>query len=120
MPRKQTRKDATRKALAPARRPGRPAGATSRTYDSATVVPSRCQRCSSTARTPYTKRHILSCGGQRSPTTGLVFNLVVLRWTSCGDCGQHRVDRSEELIREPPTDTAGFEDLADQLGLTIP
>lgn len=104
-------------AARPATKRGRPAGAKSREYDSATVVPSRCQRCGSTKRTPYTKRHILTCGGQRSPTTGLAYNLVVLRWTSCEECDQHRVDRSEELVRELPADPADVEAIADGLGL---
>ena len=69
---------------------GRPKGAETKDRDTADVQLSRCRRCGSTERTPYyNKKELIT---RRDPQ----FTHIVLRYTSCAACGQHRVDRTLE------------------------
>ena len=99
-PKKQTKKQPRPEAYAPA---------------------SRCRRCKSSEREPYTGtktelkfsgfecdrfcgRHHKKegtdcvCGGSYS----LAFDLIVWRRTRCLECGQTRVDKSYEMARNGP------------------
>lgn len=72
---------------------GRPAG--SRTQNnSGQSQPSRCPKCQSTERTPYSQTREIKINGE-DPVFG-AYTHVVRRWTRCKGCGQARTDRSFE------------------------
>lgn len=70
---------------------GRPAG--SKTQNSSgKSTPSRCPKCSSTERTPYSQTREIEVRGE-DPEFGS-YTHVIRRWTRCKGCGQARTDRS--------------------------
>ena len=76
----------------PKRKPGRPP-------DSAPAipqvdhVPTICPACGSKRRESYYGTTTLDYAGERQ---GVPYLRIVIRRTSCSDCGQHRVDRCYE------------------------
>jgi hypothetical protein len=76
------------------RRRGRPPGSRNQPRPVVTVDASRCPKCGSTERGPYTRNHETPLAGltrDGKPATHLV-----RRWTKCLSCGQARIDRSYE------------------------
>lgn len=90
-------KKRTTKATKGARKTKRGRGK-SRSYEQGVAAPSRCAKCGSTHRGKYTQKREIAQGGL-SPVDGKPFNVIVLRWTNCRECGQHRVDRTYENRR---------------------
>ena len=76
---------------------GRPKGAAS-IRDRGKVVLSRCPRCGSTRRTGYAGTVVQLVAGVMG--NGIPFNRIVLRRTTCVDCGLPRRDEGMEYI--PP------------------
>ena len=72
---------------------GRPKGSRNHQVDTVDAPPTACKKCGSTRRTPYTNKRELPIRGvcivTRQPYTS-----IVLRRTSCVDCGQYRDDRT--------------------------
>ncbi len=58
------------------------------------VVVSRCPKCQSTSRTPYTDKRVHNFAGVKN---GVPFTHVIWRPTKCRKCGQARVDKFYEL-----------------------
>lgn len=83
-----------RAAASKAARTGR-RGIPNREYLDGDLAPSRCPKCGSTDRGPYTRRR--EYAASRNPA-GHPCTHVVLRWTQCANpnCKQHRVDRAFE------------------------
>lgn len=78
--------------------PGRPKGSKTERRPAADVVPSRCPKCGSTRRTPYSgSPRVVAHGGVLE---GVPYTHVIFRPTKCLDCGQARVDR--ERVNGPP------------------
>lgn len=75
---------------------GRPAGSKppAEIVDS---IKSRCPKCQSTDRTPYSGTVTVAASGVDQ--TGQPYTHVVKRWTKCAKCGQARVDQSLENRR---------------------
>lgn len=73
---------------------GRPRGSKTQTVKQVHAPKSRCIRCGSTDRTPYTNRRHLDYAGT---IDGHPFNRVVWRRTTCVRCGQARDDKTHEL-----------------------
>lgn len=71
---------------------GRPPGAKNRDVDQADGQLTSCAKCGSTRRAKYFNRRDLAIAGIH-PQTGREFTKIVIRRTSCLDCGQHRDDR---------------------------
>lgn len=95
---KAATKKATKKKAAAKKKTakkGRPKGAANHAREHATAEPSRCPKCGSTNRGPYTQKQVQEWGGVH-PITGQPVTHIIRRWTSCTDCGQHRIDRSYE------------------------
>lgn len=87
---KERPKPAKIKGVAASKR-GRPAG--SKTQNSSgKSTPSRCPKCSSTERTPYSQTREIEVRGE-DPEFGS-YTHVIRRWTRCKGCGQARTDRS--------------------------
>jgi hypothetical protein len=74
---------------------GRAASAGKSPKPTADAPASRCPQCGSTNRTPYTHTTRHECNGEHE---GKPFNRVTWRSTSCRDCGQHRRDKTRELV----------------------
>jgi hypothetical protein len=74
------------------KKPGRPAGSTD-IREVATAEPSRCSKCQSTERTPYTNKTEKAIAGLHE---GKPYTHVVWRSTTCAGCSQARRDRSYE------------------------
>ena len=74
---------------------GRPLGSKTPDRDIVDVQVSRCKRCGSTDRKPYTSKVELVGNGIAN---GQPYTSVIVRHTQCAnpDCGQHRVDRFYE------------------------
>ncbi len=72
---------------------GRPKGSKTKERDETTAELSRCQKCGSTERAPYTSKLVQEYAGV---IDGKPFTRIVRRRTKCLDCGQHRVDRFYE------------------------
>lgn len=71
---------------------GRPAG--SANIETEVVVEaSRCVKCGSTERAPYSNTHEQAFGGE---IDGRPFTHIVRRNTACLNCGQARIDRTHE------------------------
>jgi NAD-dependent SIR2 family protein deacetylase len=64
-----------------------------RDYAHGDLEPSRCAKCGSTERGPYTKRTEFP---RAETPDGRPCTHVVIRWTHCAACGQHRIDRCFE------------------------
>ena len=77
------------------RRPGRPQGARNQQHDRVHVEVSRCRKCNSTERSPYTHKTTKAVSGERD---GKPFNRIVWRRTKCLACGQARIDQMFELV----------------------
>jgi hypothetical protein len=77
---------------ASAKKNGRPKGAKNRDVEIADGQLTSCPKCGSTKRTPYFNRRDLPIAGLHL-VTGKPYTSIVIRRTSCGDCGQHRDDR---------------------------
>jgi hypothetical protein len=73
---------------------GRPKNSPNRDVLNAAGELTRCPKCQSTQRTPYTKREVQEFGGVSQE--GRPYTHIVRRWTSCASCGQHRIDRVYE------------------------
>lgn len=73
---------------------GRPKGSKNRDVTNAAGELTRCPKCHSTERNPYTKRELQAFAGI-SPE-GKPYTHIARRWTSCATCGQHRIDRVYE------------------------
>ena len=82
----------------PAQSKGRPQGSANKKPDYVTVAPSRCKKCGSTNRTPYTTRQEHEIAGLDA--AGNEYTHIVWRRTSCANCGQFRIDRTTE--NRPP------------------
>lgn len=80
-------------------KPGRPAGAKNKQVPQSDGQLTRC-RCGSTRRTEYFNRRVLAIAGI-NPATGEEYTQIVIRRTSCADCGQLRDDR--HFVFEPVT-----------------
>lgn len=76
---------------------GRPPGSPNITAV-VTVIPSRCQKCQSTERTPYTNATDRPYGGLTAD--GQPYTNIVWRSTTCASCGQARRDRCFEYRPE--------------------
>lgn len=76
---------------------GRPAGAANRQVKQIDGELTRCT-CGSTRRAPYFNRRDLPIAGVNL-VTGKPYTSIVIRRTSCLDCGQHRDDR--HYVNEP-------------------
>lgn len=63
------------------------------------LTPSACPKCGCTEHTGYHGIRRMATGG--TTASGHVYNLIVWRRTSCKSCGQHRVDRSYEMVEVP-------------------
>lgn len=74
---------------------GRPPGTPNKDYDEVVATPTACLRCDSTERSPYYDRQELDYAGEHD---GRPFNRIVWRACSCLQCGQHRRDKSYELV----------------------
>ena len=72
---------------------GRPAGAKTRDRIVVDVRISHCPVCHSTERTQYLEKPTRVDGDGMTPD-GRPYTAVLLRRTTCTNCGQHRVDRS--------------------------
>ena len=72
---------------------GRPAGSKTRDRVVVDVRVSQCPKCHSTERTPYPDTPTRLDGEGTTPE-GRPYTAVILRRTTCTNCGQHRVDRS--------------------------
>ena len=84
-------------AQQPKRGPGRPKGTPNRQADIVDRPPSRCKRCGSTRRAPYTGTPVVIHGPGKC--AGQAYTRMTRRRTHCLDCGQYRVD--QELTFEP-------------------
>lgn len=76
---------------------GRPKGSKNKPLDHAQGELTRCQRCQSTNRNPYTSRVEQAYAG--TTLGGQPYTHIVRRRTSCADCGQHRIDKHYEFRR---------------------
>lgn len=56
-----------------------------------------CRNCGATNRTPYHNTVTHAIAGIHD---GREYDTILYRRTSCGDCGQARVDKSYELRRD--------------------
>lgn len=72
---------------------GRKTGSKSKDYDTADAKQSRCQQCGSTRRARYSRTDRIAA---TVDPDGLPATHVVLRWTHCLACQQHRIDRTWE------------------------
>jgi hypothetical protein len=72
--------------------PGRPMGSVTATPQ-VEVKASRCTKCNSTKRKPYSHTRAVHSPGT---SDGLPHTHVVFRYTKCAKCGQARVDRTLE------------------------
>ncbi len=72
---------------------GRPTGAKTQNVV-VDATKSRCPKCSSTNRTPYSHTRAVASGGRDGD--GVEHTHVVFRNTRCAKCGQARVDRTVE------------------------
>lgn len=86
---------------------GRPRGSRTQPRDVVPVQPSRCKRCGSTEREPYSQTTTRNIRG-RNLETGALYNVVKWSRTRCKSCGQARVDQVFELVGEtdPAAETA--------------
>ncbi len=78
---------------------GRPPGAKNKQVPQSDGRLTRC-RCGSTRRTEYFNRRALDIAGI-NPETGEEYTQIVIRRTSCRDCGQLRDDR--HFVYQPVT-----------------
>lgn len=76
---------------------GRPSGRKNNQVDHAEGQLTRCPKCGSTDRTPYTLRLVQRHEG--FDPAGKPYTAIVRRRTSCAACGQHRIDRHYEFKR---------------------
>lgn len=76
------------------RRPGRPAGSTTKEVPVATVATSSCAKCGSTKRSAYFNRRTIENAGRTAD--GTPYKRIVWRRTKCLSCGQVRDDRTFE------------------------
>ncbi|MEM1213846.1 MAG: hypothetical protein AAGI68_16275 [Planctomycetota bacterium] len=77
------------------KKPGRPPGSKTADPPRVTAVLSRCPRCGSTNREPYTSKHEMHhCGVD--PATGQPYTHKVWKRCKCSDCGQLRTDITYE------------------------
>ena len=81
---KKTKKRQTKKR-------GRPVGSKTAERDQQVVIESRCRRCGSTDREPYTNPRSVPGGGVAPD--GKSYTEVILSPTRCLQCGQSRTDR---------------------------
>jgi len=75
---------------------GRPRGSKTTKRDIVTVAASRCRKCGSTDRAPYSQtksRQLTGCTPAGEP-----YNRVSWKRTKCKSCGQARVDKIFELV----------------------
>lgn len=77
---------------------GRPKGSATQRPPQTDAPASRCIKCQSTRRAEYFNRRVLQIAGLH-PQTGEPYTSIVIRRTSCRDCGQHRDDR--QFVYEP-------------------
>ncbi|MFV0446679.1 MAG: hypothetical protein ACK5Q5_24165 [Planctomycetaceae bacterium] len=77
---------------------GRPKGSTTQPIPVSLAPKSRCKKCNSTDRTEYTNRREHPFEG--IDPDGQPYNRIVFRRTSCAGCGQHRDDKTFELVTE--------------------
>lgn len=78
-------------------KPGRPAGSKNIT-EIVTVKASRCAKCGSTERTPYTNTLEREIAGLHE---GQEYTHILWRSTTCASCGQGRRDRCFENRPKP-------------------
>ena len=81
------------------KKPGRPAGAENRAYDTADSDVTRCAKCQSTERSPYSQRRATDFHNTHLQD-GKPYNRIVYRSCHCLQCGQHRRDRTFELVEK--------------------
>lgn len=86
-------------AKKPAPKKGRPAGRKTARRDRVDVLPSRCRKCGSTERFPYTNPRTIEHAG--TAPDGQPYDRIILRNTRCTGCGQARIDRFYELRGKP-------------------
>lgn len=77
---------------------GRPKAARNRAVDQADGDLTACRKCGSTRRAPYFNRRDVEVEGVHL-VTRKPYTKIVIRRTSCLDCGQHRDDR--HFVYEP-------------------
>ena len=82
-----------KKKSAKKKRAGRPVGSKTQKHV-AENSPSRCLKCKSTERTPYSRTRVIESSGT-DPRFG-AYTHVVFRVTKCKGCGQARTDRTLE------------------------
>jgi len=75
-------------------RVGRPKGTSNQSHPAAAARLSRCPKCQSTERGPYTRTTKQAHAGV--DPDGHPYTHVVRRWTRCLACGQSRIDRTYE------------------------
>lgn len=80
------------------KRKGRPKAARNRAVDQADGDLTACRKCGSTRRAPYFNRRDVEVEGVHL-VTRKPYTKIVIRRTSCLDCGQHRDDR--HFVYEP-------------------
>ena len=87
------------------KKPGRPPGSNIKRRPAVDVTPSRCPKCGSTRRAPYsgTARVVNHSG----VFAGHPYNRVIFRRAKCLDCGQWRVDR--EWVNEGRVEQAAVQ-----------
>lgn len=73
---------------------GRPQGSKNQPRDAVVTTATRCMRCGSTERAPYTRTMVQHFNG--IAPDGKPFSAIRRRWTTCLTCGQVRVDRVYE------------------------
>lgn len=74
---------------------GRPKGAKTSAYVQVQTEATRCPKCSSTEREGYNRRKVIKAGGMIDDRP---YTHIVLQWTRCKGCGQHRIDRTHENL----------------------
>ncbi|WP_146504963.1 hypothetical protein [Rubinisphaera italica] len=99
MPKKTTNKKATVKkasAKPSSRKPaaGRKPGSKNKDYTTSATTQTRCEKCGSTDRLPYSRQQLLDHHG--TAPDGQPCTHVRLQWTGCKSCGQARIDRTYE------------------------
>jgi hypothetical protein len=77
---------------------GRPKGSANRDVDQVDAPATACPKCGSTRREAYFNRRDLAVQGVCF-LTQKPYTSIIIRRTSCSDCGQHRDDR--QLVNEP-------------------
>ena len=75
---------------------GRPHGSKNIERDEVDVIGSRCKRCGSSERAPYTSDPVRQRFSGIDPVTKRPYTQIVWRRTKCLNCGQHRIDKCYE------------------------